>query len=326
MKVSTLLRSALSIIVPAALLAGCGGTQVTPTGTAGAARISRAAHGKSWMLPEAKGEDLLYVSDYRGNIYVYSYPKVSQVGQLTVDANTEGLCVDKSGDVFVPAWTDESGVRGYIYEYAHGGTQPIETLTDGTSENISCSLDPTTGNLAVANFQEVEIFQNAQGTPTAYTVPNIEPEWVAYDDSGNLFADGGSSSGQPLAELPNGGSSFETISLNKSINIDSLQWYKGYLAAASGNGKNLRTLDIYHISVSGGSGTIFGTTALEVTRKIGYDGNGQYLILGGRIFGAGEKHYSLEVWRYPAGGNAVKTIIRHFTPWGVVLSPASGKK
>jgi hypothetical protein len=312
-------------VIALAVFAGCA-SQVAPTGGA-PQLLAPATHGKSWMLPEAKAEDLLYVSNSGGTVYVYSYPTLTPVGQLDGMGNvaTEGLCVDKQGDVFVPAWTG-SPTTGYIYEFSHGGTEPIETLTDGTSENSSCSVDHTTGNLAVANFQGVEIFQNAQGTPTAYSVPNIEPEWAAYDDSGNLFADGRSTSGQPLAELPKGGSSFETISLNKSISIESLQWYKGYLAAASGNGNNFGPLDIYQMSISGGSGTILGTTTLKVKRKIGYDGNGQYLIQGGRIFGAGEEHNSLQIWRYPAGGNAVKTVIKKFSPWGVALSPASSKK
>jgi hypothetical protein len=70
---------ALSGCVAVALLAGCGGSQL-PTGAPGAmpqtsALAMHADRGKSWMLPEAKSEDLLYVSNLQ-NVKVYSYPAV----------------------------------------------------------------------------------------------------------------------------------------------------------------------------------------------------------------------------------------------------------
>jgi hypothetical protein len=71
---------ALSICVAAALLAGCGGSQ-PPIGAPGAmpltsALATRADRGKSWMLPEAKSESSLYISDdLRSQVYVFSYPR-----------------------------------------------------------------------------------------------------------------------------------------------------------------------------------------------------------------------------------------------------------
>jgi len=52
------------------MLAACGGSQ-TPIGAPGAMPQSRAIathaqHGGSWMLPEAKGRDLLYVRGKSG--------------------------------------------------------------------------------------------------------------------------------------------------------------------------------------------------------------------------------------------------------------------
>src|SRR5580700_2647739 len=73
----------LSSCVAAAMLAGCGGSQ-PPIGAPGAALQSSAIgtqvdHGGSWMAPEAKSEDLLYVGNTQGGpsgtgyITVYSY-------------------------------------------------------------------------------------------------------------------------------------------------------------------------------------------------------------------------------------------------------------
>jgi len=65
-------------------------------------------------------------------------------------ANFTGLCVDAQGNVFVPTWQGESGTRGYVYEFAHGGSTPIATLSDPGGA-FGCSVDLTTGNLAVTN-------------------------------------------------------------------------------------------------------------------------------------------------------------------------------
>jgi hypothetical protein len=321
-------------ISAAALLVGCSGSQ-PPIGAPGAMPqasevATHADRGTSWMLPEAKGEDLLYSSNDDGDVYVYSYPAFKQVGELELNEATQGLCVDKQSDVFVPAWTgDVSTLTGYVYEYAHGGTQPIATLSDPGALNTSCSVDPTTGNLAVTNayqsgydYGNVVIYPNASGNPTTYVVTDIEPGWSAYDGNGDLFVDsyhGGSTS--PLAELPKGASSFSSITLSKSISTESLQWVNGDLTVASDSGNNFGSLFIYRVQISGYSGNIIGSTTLNMHR-LGYDGNGQYWIQGGRILGAGSHHNSLEMWRYPAGGKGIKTAIRRFTPWGVVLSVA----
>jgi hypothetical protein len=322
---TVLSRYGLSTGVAAALLAGCGGSQAGgagafPVGTTPQAKT----HRHSWMLPEAKSDDLLYVSDDNGDVYVYSYPKLQRVGQLTGLGNlgTQGLCVDRQGDVFVPAWTPGNTLTGYIYEFAHGGTLPIETLTDGTALNTSCSVDPTTGDLAVTDFMNVEIFQNAQGTPTAYDVPNIEPQWSAYDDDGNLFVDGyNENNGTPLAELVKGSSTFTPVTLNQPISMFSLQWDKGYLTIASGNSPSRDAEYVYQVKVSDGAGTIAGTTTLK-THHVEYDGNGQYWIQGRRVMGAGRLHDSLDLWPYPSGGKAIRVTARHVRPWGVVVSVA----
>ena len=99
---------ALSSCLAAAILAGCGGSQ-PPIGAPGAMLQSRAiptqtAHGGSWMLPEAKGEDLLYVASSRSDQYsvsVFSYRSGKLVGQLKGFSDyVSGLCSDSAGDVF----------------------------------------------------------------------------------------------------------------------------------------------------------------------------------------------------------------------------------
>ena len=160
--------------VSAVLLAACGGGNGGPISSTpvSGAQQSTASH---------SGSDLLYVdqgyvlgNQTRGGVLIYTYPGDALVGQFTVSnpsyppATTEGICSDTNGNVFIEA--------GYyygttIYEYAHGGTSPITSLS-GLGNMIyadDCASDPTTGNLAVVTYGavrgagDVAVYTDAQG-------------------------------------------------------------------------------------------------------------------------------------------------------------------
>ena len=87
------------------------------------------------MLPEApKKQSLLYVSNQgTGNVTVYTYLNgggLVLVGTLTGFSRPTGMCTDNLGNV----WILDYGTRK-IFEYAHGGTNPIFKIT-----NIPASL------------------------------------------------------------------------------------------------------------------------------------------------------------------------------------------
>jgi hypothetical protein len=143
------------------------------------------------------GRNLLYASTHAGEVYIFSYPSGEYLNALVPGAtDIGGLCTDTVGDVFVAT---RDGYEGIIYEYAHGGTSPVSTLTNYEYGAYTCAADPTTGNLAVFSHATgedvVAIYPDAQGNPTYYTVPNMNtfPGYLAYDSQGNLFADGYSS-------------------------------------------------------------------------------------------------------------------------------------
>ena len=186
-------RYTLGLIVAAAVLAGCGGSQ-PPIGAPGAmpqtsAIAAHADRGKSWMLPEAKAENLLYVADYGVGVIVYSYRpwRIKYVGLLSTPQQAEGECVDKAQNIFVTA-----GPYG-IFEYAHGGTSPIAILGAPDDEPLNCSIDPTTGNLAVVGSpyiggsDGVAIYKKARGRPTFYADSGFGDYECGYDDKGNLL-------------------------------------------------------------------------------------------------------------------------------------------
>jgi hypothetical protein len=262
--------------------------------------------------------DLLYVSDY-DRLLVFSYPKGKLVGEVGAPSgDLFGLCSDNAGDVFVTS--QGSDYQGYIYEYAHGGTEPITTLSD-PGEPLGCAVDPETGSVAVTNYfaddppyydGDVVIFPNGQGPPTEYSDPNVGYFlFCSYDATGDLFADGDGY----LTELSAGGQSLSDITLDQRIDPGSIQWVDAYQAfvVADRSGGPRGPIDIYQVQVSGSTGTVSGPTILKT--KHDHSSRAYPFWAGdGRIIGAGlirgEVAALLDFWRYPKGGWPRKSIER----------------
>jgi len=249
-----------AICIAAAFLAGCGGSQ-PPIGAPGtswqtSATATHAAHGKSWMLPEASGEDLIYIASNPTAVLSYTTGKI--VG--TIDTGGDGVCSDALGNVFFVS-------SDAITEYGHGGTVPIATLylTGYAPSGIGCASDPTTGNLAVTYYDfdpsgakaEVAVFADAQGTPSVYQT-GIASQFCTYDDEGNLFADGYLGNGAAIAELPSGGNEFTVFPLTQGIggNPWSISWDGKYLSVEGIAHSSVR---FSRIKIAGSTSTIVGT-------------------------------------------------------------------
>jgi hypothetical protein len=333
-------RYALTSCVVAAMLAGCGGSQ-PPVGRAAAmvqapASAAHARRGTPWMLPEAKSGDLLYVSSFTPeegkNISVYSYPGGRRVGELA-PAYAPGLCSDAAGNVFVVETELEE-----IVEYAHGGTQPIATLSDEYNFPRGCAVDPTTGNLAVAggNFPgyyvtaNVAIFPHATGSPTVYyDYDDLTFSWCTYDNQGNVFANGRNfeKGASNLAELPAGASTFSQVSVqNANVHGNgSIQWDGRYLAVAKlypGNNKK-GPATIYQLQISGQNGKAVNTIALQGSHVS--DRNGwitqQCWIQNHRIISPESTNNRIGLWDYPGGGYALRSKVQTpYTPLGLTVS------
>jgi hypothetical protein len=142
-------RYALSGCVATVLLTACGGSQ-PPIGAAGAMPQSRAIatyadRGGSWMLPKAKHTDLLYAADAHGGVFVFTYPNGKKVETLAYLYTLGGICSDTKGNVFVPALVGSSAST--IYEFAHGGTSPIATLSDPPTAKAADLFFQTRSNI-----------------------------------------------------------------------------------------------------------------------------------------------------------------------------------
>jgi hypothetical protein len=327
MKIVSVSCCALGICVATALLAACGGSQ-PPIGAPGTMPQSRATttyaeRGGSWMLPGAKSEDLLYVSDNLANdVDVLSYPQGNAVGMLTGFNAPSGECSDTLGNVWIINLSPPE-----LIEYAHGGTTPINTLSE-EGQPFSCSVDAASGNLAVGNLNgNVAIYQSGQGMPAMYTDPDI-PEfyYVSYDGFGNLFADGQAKG--VIAELPAGSSSLSTVQLSKDVEPGSLQWDGKYLAMVEYSSLSRGPTIVDRIQVSGTNGAIVATSQLIGRKNRKPTLLVQYWVHGRMIIGP---EYSLHrytrvlgFWRYPKGGQPTTQIHPQGASqlWGITISKA----
>ncbi|HLY03059.1 MAG TPA: hypothetical protein VKR56_11280 [Candidatus Cybelea sp.] len=302
-------------LVALALLTGCAGAppQLGPPMLLGQS------------VAPAKGGDLLYVTT-PDETWIFTFPKGKFVGNFGV-TGAQNPCSDRNGNVFIPQYGPDD-----IVEIAHGGEAPIATLDDTGEVPESCSSDPTTGNLAVANFGfasapgNVAIYQNAQGTPALYSDSAIYYYWFCgYDDRGNLFVDGINHSGSPVfAELPRRGGTFRNITLNERIKKPgSVQWDGTYITITD---ERARAID--RVKVSGSRGTIVGTTMLDGWRTSRR--GEQSWLQGGTAIVSPDAHNLRQIgfWPYPAGGNPTKIITGYFGGTfyvdGETVSVASG--
>jgi hypothetical protein len=329
------LRLALSLCAGLTILAGCGGSQ-PPIGSPGAMLQSRAiathaAHGKSWMLPQAKSEDLVYLSEYAGSgqsIYVYAYHSGRLIGMLSGFQGAQGLCVDRAGDVFVPELYGQD-----IVEYAHGSTKPKARLKDQGFAPNACDVDPTTGDLAVANYcgQSVSdcigsnagdllIYPKARGAPESYHNKAVSTYlFCGYDSAGNLYADGGGSPGYPGFEfvgLRHGTKKLRTITLNQSISeTGSVQWDGSHIVVGDSSYRVL-----YQFSISGSYGVKIGSTTLQDTSFE------QFWITRSKVLSTSATYHKswVQFFDYPAGGH-YKRRFNAPRAYGITLSNAPSR-
>jgi hypothetical protein len=320
-------RDSLAISVAAALLAACGGSQ-PPIGAPGAIKqtsaiTQHADRSGSWMLPDAKSRDLLYVDAGDGTIvYVFSYPKGKLLGEIKQPNSDmqQGLCSDSSGDVFVNAM---NGNNGNTYEYEHGGKKPVADLIEPYLWVYGCSVDPTTGNLAVASVNWlsaaswVAVYKHATGTPQIYQDPAIiNYEFCGYDNKGNLFVDGTGQSGRfEFAKLPKGSDAFKNITLNQSIGWGGqVQWDGSRIVVGA---DSAAPAVAYQFVINGRKGKEVGSTTLSGSVSVP-----QFWVQGAVIIGPEAGANEVGLWKYPGGGAPIKTIARVHDPFGATVSLA----
>ena len=351
MIVSRFFQGGCLLAVAAALLAGCNGSYapdargasaIALTNSLGAVPVRHLNRSKSWMRRDAGKQWLLYVSDgSSGTIDVYNYRvKAGKLyGQITGLSFPYGQCVDRGGNIYV---VDNNTAK--IYEYAHGGTTPIATAADDYGNPIGCSVNPKSGDVAVANFNGpgsgpggIDVFTGGlSGSQTDYTDASLFHTWPpGYDPSGNLFVQGTDYSGtHELAELPAGSGKF-TMLTGLTVGFPgAVAWDGSYLAATDQNYQNGYTTMIYRITVSGSAVTIVRATHLTDNCYPNYDwmvavqpfvtGTTGKLnaVAAGNLNCANRQNF----FNYTNGGNPKRTLpssMSPIAPYGQSVSPPS---
>lgn len=279
----------LQLILAAAVLAGCGlqsseSNHLLPVGGAERSHSSSGA--------------LLYVSStYHREVDVFSFITRKLVMRLKDLPNAGALCSDANGNIWVGA--GESG-SWKIIKFAHGEKAAITSLdVPGTAQ--ACSVDPTTGNLAVAHDgTSVTIWPNASGTPTTFIARSMGFILsVAYDDDGTLFAYGtGFQDGTALAELPKSSSSFFYFKIHQFLSPTFAQWSGNNLLVAGCVDRRYKVERVFQLTIQGSSITVSGKTKIVSPKGFVADG----VVYGGSLLQAISSGSNVDFYAYPKGG------------------------
>lgn len=300
------------------LLADCGAplaSENAPSLLPGSARNAPLS-GRSWIAPEAKGQDLIYLSDVQTNeVYVYSLLG-RLLGTLSSFGQPRSECSDAAGNVWI------ADVGGYdVEEYPHGSSTPLVALsTAGPPQG--CSVSPVTGDLAVttnANGAILSIFHHSVHgkwrDPKTYGDSAIHSAlFCGYDAQGNLFVDGlDKTKAFRLAELARGATMLTNISVSQPIKTPGqVQWDGTYVAIGD---SGVTPSQIYQFSISGSTANEVASTTLNGSSSIR-----QSWIRGLRVIGP-DFNKDVGVWNYPAGGSPIR-LLGHVQGYGATVSLA----
>ena len=305
-------RCALTAFVAAVLIAGCrGGSPGEAVPAAPASRLhsnfGHFARAGSWFRHDSVSSgDLVYMVQ-GDTVGIYSFAG-KQVGELKgFDfAQLYALCSDMEGNVWVTYGQS-------LLEYARGGTIPIAQLyTVGTP--FSCAVDPTTGDIAVADATgedqqigtQVDVYTNIYEPGQTYNDSDMNAYlYCTYDSQGNLLVNGARNleSGSVLAELPKGSSTLQTVKMDEKFErAGGLQWDGRYVAI----GDSLKHV-VYEMSVAGGLATTVSTSHFHDWSGSHFKTIEPFAIGNGEIVLTFSERQT-GFWKFPGGGNTLRRI------------------
>lgn len=286
-----------------AILTGCGDTQAgtVPTFTS----AQNEAHQRS-----GSSGDLLYIaSSNTDEVYIATYPGGTILNTFKTAARPMSICSDANGNVWVPEKDYSSGPASVV-EYAHGGTTPIATLSLGNEYPQECAVDPTTGNLAVVDYDaNVALFENAQGQPTYYSSVGVVgiPQLVTYDSAGNLFLTARRMDN--YGWLPHGGNAIERSHIKSNKPRQGLRWDGKYLTL-------MTDVAVSRYRLNGSRGKKVGTVGPFPACV------GRYWITNGTgLVCTNYPEGTASIYNYRSASH-ITTIAGLSSPWGITVSVA----
>lgn len=304
---------------PAGLPAGsvARSRSAAPLTPRGLVSVRRAIGAKSKINPAARKGRLLYVADAGANaVLVYTYPQLSGAGEISGFGSVDGLCTDQQGYVWV---LDTSDV--VAWEFAHGGTEPINYLQPGDSDGNpgignGCAVSRLSGDLAVAGVGPgFTVFRNGQSTHATYWDFNFfQTNYIGYDGAGNIFVDGltPTTFRFALAELPAG-----------SSNVNDITLAGGTIGGPGGIGWDGKYLDIGDRT----NGTIYQTNGASILGSVATAAScgGQFYIPNGhkKVIMPDPCSVQTGVYAYPGGGTLKSASGGQVLPLGAAISVPS---
>ena len=310
-------RALVLLLTSTFLLVDCGAASMPVGGASSTKSLNALGSSHLDFLNGGQSKDLLYISNYYSStVTVDTWPHIHDSQTLGGFANQIGLCVDKSGDVYV-ANTNAND----ILEYKHGGTTPIRTLKDLTGYHpSSCAVDPATGDLAVTNLgyggygsktANLLVFRHAKGTPAVYDISSIYYFYFCgYDNRSDLIVDGSSQSIVAFAVLHPGKAKLEPLTLNVGFKYPGgIQWDGSHMAI--GDQQDM----IYQFEIKGNKGTEVGATTMQ-----GANGVYGFFITAGKVIAPELGANQAEIYRYPSGGAPLTSITGLQQPQAAVVS------
>jgi DNA-binding beta-propeller fold protein YncE len=325
----------------AAILAGCSASQVQPLAGTDAAglRIDRSGAVRSpgamqpdraqpWMV-RTDGRSgcaydevlppcgLLYVSEYTNDdVLVIQHDKL--VGTLTGFDGPDGVCSDRTGDVWI---VNNRGAT--IVEYTHGATKPAKTLEDPGEYPLGCAVNPITGSVVVTNVYttgsgpgSIAVYHHATGKPLILSDPDIYYVYFCgFDPAGNLYIDGFNTSQQfQFAELPRNKYKFKTLTLDTTVYWPgNIQWDGKHIDVGDQRYQNSEASAIYR--TTGAGGHVVGTTVLSGAQDVV-----GYWIPATNVIGPDANLDDVGLYRYPLGGKPTVRVPRIKDPYGATIS------
>ncbi len=285
---------------------------------------------RSWVDGGLAHQSLLYISIYNNKaVEVFTYEQgFKRVGELTGFTMPYGACSDKHGNVFV---TDYLGAA--VKEFAHGATHASKTLRVRGALPIGCSVDPTTGNLAVSNFitysgePGVAVYHNASGKPQKYFATG-DSQYLppSYDDTGNLFVEAAPTGGvAELLELARGSSKFTPIKLSHRLYFAAgVQWDGEALAVGDQMYDGTNASGFYRVKITSQRGTVVGSAKFDAA--CGQSDIVQFWIQATdqqkHVVGPDTYCGGAGLYAYPAGGKPSTVIVTSEYAFGATVSVA----
>ncbi len=280
---------------------------------------------RSFMLPDAVGKRLIFVSDVDNVVGIYLQSKGNaQVGQILGDVYVpDSVETDSAGNLYVASYASQT-----VPVFAPPYTKAPKAILFDTGYIPYDVAVSSSGMIAIANYTSV-VFYRKNSTKRCATVtdpPSFPPNFhvhAAFDHKGNLYVQGGQSGSNQfsvIGEITGGckATSIQVLTTSNplggpgGIKVDK----RGRIAIGD---QKAAAIYAYNPPASGSLGKPVTTTPLSATPSLQ---NFAFLASGRDLYTA-DFYNTVAKYAYPAGG-APKSSFLAFsqaTISGVAVTP-----